>query len=165
MWGKRPLFQTTAISSLQLWTEKIKMYFCPNHAASSCHTAVLLRKCGRGDNHPPTLVFLYNFSEDDKPCCHSYFLLSGSKAQKPLTLQGCPSLTFSPAHACRAVYTSDHAWFFLAAMRILHHMASVTSAMQLRPLCTDRLLPGLALHPVLADGLCWSSLLGSAHLL
>lgn len=47
MWGKRPLFQTTAISSLQLWTEKIKMYFCPNHAASSCHTAVLLRKCGR----------------------------------------------------------------------------------------------------------------------
>lgn len=50
-------------------------------------------------------------------------------------------------------------------MRILHHMASVTSAVQLRPPCKDRLLPALALHPVLEDGLCWSSLLGSAHLL
>lgn len=60
------------ISSLQLGIKKkIKAELVLNMQQSPLQTAVLLRKWGRGDKHPPTCV--YNFSEDDKSYCPSYF--------------------------------------------------------------------------------------------
>lgn len=67
------------ISSLQVGIKKkIKADFVLNIQQTTLQTAVFLRKWGRGDKHPPTCV--YNFSEDDKSYCPSYFF-SRSKAQ------------------------------------------------------------------------------------
>lgn len=67
------------ISSLHLGIKKkIKTDFVLNMQWTTLQTAVLLRKWGRGDKHPPTCV--YSFSDDDKSYCPSYFF-SGFKAQ------------------------------------------------------------------------------------
>lgn len=63
------------------WERKLKCTFVLNMQQATIYTAALLRKWGREDKHPPTLVFLYNFSEDNKSRCSSYFFLSGTKAQ------------------------------------------------------------------------------------
>lgn len=73
--------------------------------------------------------------------------------KQPLTVQGRSLLTIFPSQSCRAVYTSDHAYFFLHANRIIQHMASVTRTR----------LHEVLLHSLGEDRLSWSSFLKSAH--
>lgn len=77
----------------------------------------------------------------------------GPRPKQPLTVQGRSLLTIFPSQSCRAVYTSEHAYFILCANRIIQHMASVTPARR----------PEVLLHSLGEDRLSWSSLLKSAH--
>lgn len=114
---------------------------------TTLQTAVLLRKWGRGDKHPPTCV--YNFSEDDKSYCPSYFF-SRFKAQ---TVPECRrKVPTDHSHAEQFTPQIMHI-FFLCANRIIQHMASVTPVS----------LPEVLLHSLWEDRLFWSSLLKLAH--
>lgn len=146
------------------WDRKLKCTFVLNTQQAAIQTAVLLRKWGRGDKHPPTLVFLYNFSEDDKSCCSSYFFLSGSKAQTatditrmfPTDLFFCtcvqsnlhfrPRIIFPGCNQDSTPHGFSH-WPFL-----LHSWGPRAKS-----------LPGLLLHSVVEDWLFWSLLLRLAH--
>lgn len=140
------------ISSLHLGIKKkIKTDFVLNIQWTTLQTAVLLRKWGRGDKHPPTCV--YNFSEDDKFYCPSYFF-SGFKAQTaPDCRRKVPTDHFSFTDMQSSLNLGSCILFFLCANRIIQHMASVSPAS----------LPEVLLHSLGEDRLFWSSLLKLVH--